>query len=69
LEFPASSEESRLDNLLDFPFGFAIDNLWCGALVIRAVRLSLSVSGQEVDMEDRVNLHRGGEREAIGDGG
>jgi hypothetical protein len=69
LEFPASSEESRLDDLLDFPFGFPIDNVWCGAFVVRTVCLSFAVLGQEVDMKDGVDLHGERERKAIGDGG
>jgi hypothetical protein len=69
LELPVSSVKSRLDDLLDFPLGFAVDNVWRGAFVIRAVGFSLTVSGQEVDMKYGVNLHGGGESEAIGDGG
>jgi hypothetical protein len=66
LEFPASSEESRLDDLLDLPLGFAIDNVRCGAFVVRTVCFGLTVSGQEVDVEDWVDLHRRRESEAIG---
>jgi hypothetical protein len=69
LEFPASSEESRLNDSLDFPFGFTIDNVWCGAFVIRTVCLGFTISGQEIYMKDGVDLHGGGKREAVGDGG
>jgi hypothetical protein len=69
LEFPASSEESRLYDLLNFPFRFAIDDVWRWAFVVRTVGLSLTVSGQEVDVEDWVDLHGCGECETIGDGG
>jgi hypothetical protein len=69
LEFPASSEESRFYDLLDFPFGFAINDLWCGAFIVGTVCFSLSVSGQEVDVEDWVDLHGWGECEAVGDRG
>ena len=49
--------EARLDNLLDFPFGFAIDNVRWGSFIIWTVSLGLSVASQEVDMEDGVDLH------------
>ena len=49
--------EARFNNLLDFPFGFTIDNIRWGSLVIGTVGLGLSIMGQEVDMEDRVDLH------------
>jgi hypothetical protein len=69
LEFPVSAKESRLYDLLDFPFGFAIDDLRCGAFVVRTVRISFMVAGQEVNMEYRVDFHGRGEHEAISDGG
>jgi hypothetical protein len=49
--------EARFDNLLDFPFGFTIDNVRWWSFVIRSVSLGFSITGQEVDMEDRMNLH------------
>jgi hypothetical protein len=69
LELPASSEESRLDDLLDFPFGFTLDDIWCGAFVVRTVGLGLTVSSQEVDMKYGVDLHGGGKCKAVRDGG
>ena len=57
LEVPAFSMEVRLDNLLHFPLGFAIDNVRWGSLVIGTVGFSFPVTSQEVDMEDWVNLH------------
>jgi hypothetical protein len=49
--------EARFDNLLHFPFGFTIDNVRWGSLIIWTVSLSLSIPGQEVDVEDRVDPH------------
>jgi hypothetical protein len=57
--------EARLDNLLDFPFWFAIDKVRQWSFVIRAMGLGLSVASQEVDMEDGVNLHGRGKCQAI----
>jgi hypothetical protein len=68
LEFPASSGESRLDDFLDFPFWFAIDNVWRRSFVIRTVGFGLTVSGQEINVEYGVDLHGRREREAISDG-
>ena len=53
----AFSIEARLDNLLDFPFWFTIDNVRWGSFIIQTVSLGLAIAGQEVDMEDRVDLH------------
>ena len=52
-----SSMKARLDNLLHFPFRFAIDNVRWGSFVIRAVSLGLTVTSQKVNVEDRMNLH------------
>ena len=60
LEVPTFSIEARLDNLLDFPFGFTIDNVRWWAFVIGAVGLSFSITGQKVDVEDGVDFHRWG---------
>ena len=49
--------EARLDDLLDFPFRFAIDNVRWWSFVIGTVGLGLSIAGQKVDMEDGVDLH------------
>ena len=49
--------EAGLDNLLHFPFRFAIDNVRWGAFVIRSVSLGLAITGQKVDMEDGVYFH------------
>ena len=51
------SMEARLDNLLHFPFWFAINDIRWGTFVIRTVGLGFSITGQEVDVEDGVNLH------------
>ena len=58
--------EARLDDLLYFPFGFAIDNVWRRSFVIRAVGLGLSITGQEVNMEHWVDLHGWGKCQAVG---
>jgi hypothetical protein len=57
--------EARLDNLLHFPFWFAIDNVRWGSFIIRTMGLSLPIAGQEVDVEDRVDLHGRGKGQAI----
>ena len=49
--------EARFDDLLDFPFWFAINNVGWWSFVIRTVSLGLTVSSQEVDMEDGVDFH------------
>ena len=49
--------EARLDNLLYFPFWFAIDNVRWWSLIIRTMGFGILITGQEVDMEDRVDLH------------
>ena len=57
LEVLASTVEARLNDLLYFPFRFAIDNVGWRSFVIRTVSLGLSIAGQKVDMEDGVDLH------------
>ena len=47
----------RLDNLLDFPFGFTIDNVRHGLFVVGAMRIGLVVLGEEVDVKDWMDLH------------
>jgi hypothetical protein len=49
--------ESRLDYFLDLPLGFAIDNVRWRSFEIRTVGLGLSITGQEVDVKNGVNLH------------
>ena len=51
------SMEARLDNLLYFPFWFAIDNVRWRSFVIRTMGLGLSVMSQKVNVEDWVDLH------------
>jgi hypothetical protein len=57
LQVPALSVEARLDDLLDFPFGFAINNVGWWLFIVWTVSLGLMVSGQKVDVEDGVDLH------------
>ena len=57
LEVPTFSMKARLDNLLDFPFGFAIDNVRWRSFVVRTMGLGLAITGQKVDMEDGVDFH------------
>ena len=57
--------EARLDNFLYFPLGFAVDNVRWGSLVIGTVGFGFSIAGQEVDMEDWVDLHGWGKGQAI----
>ena len=49
--------EVRLENLLDFPFRFTIDNVWWGSFIIWTMSLGFAISGQKVDVEYRVDLH------------
>jgi hypothetical protein len=49
--------EARFDNLLHFPLWFTIDNVRWGSFVIWTMSLGFVITGQEVDMEDRVDLH------------
>ena len=49
--------EARFDNLLHFPFRFAIDDIRWRSLVIWAVSFGFAITGQEVDVEDGVDLH------------
>ena len=44
------------DDLLDFPFWFAINKVWRGFQEVRAVFLRFIVGGQEGGMEDVVYL-------------
>ena len=53
----ALAVELRLDYLLNFPFRFAINNVWCWSFIIGAVCLSFVVSCEEIDVEDRMDLH------------
>ena len=50
--------EARLEDLLNFSFRFAIDNLWWWSLIVQAVSLGFVVLSQKVYMEDEVNLHQ-----------
>ena len=61
--------EVRFDDLPNFPFWFAIDNLWRWSFIVRTVSVGLVVSGQEVNMEDGMDLHQWREGQVIGDGG
>ena len=65
LEVSAFPIEAGLDNLLDFPFWLAIDNVRWRSFVIRTMSFGLAITGQEIDMEDRVNLHRWWKGQAI----
>ena len=69
LEVSLFSMEARLNNLLYFPFWFAIDNVRWGSLVIGTVGFGFSITSQEVDVEDRVDLHGWGKGQAISYGG
>ena len=57
LKVPAFSMEAGFNDLLHFPFRFAIDNVRWWSFVIWTVGFGLSIAGQEVDMEDRVDFH------------
>ena len=57
--------EARFNDLLNFPFGFSIDNVRWGPFVIRAVGFGLSITGQEIDMENWMDLHGRGKGQAI----
>ena len=69
LKVLALSMEARLDNLLDFPFWFAIDNLWWQSFVIGPMGFGFAISGQEIHMKYGVDLHRQRKSQAIGYGG
>jgi hypothetical protein len=58
--------EARFDNLLYFPFWFAINNVQWQLFVIRTMSLGLAVASQKVDVEDGVDLHGRGKGQAIG---
>ena len=49
--------EARLDNLLYFPFWFSINDVRWGSFVIRTMGLGFPITSQEVDMENRMDLH------------
>ena len=57
LELLVATVESRIDNLLHFPFGFAIDNVWWWLFVVWSVGFCFAVSSQKVYMENGVDLH------------
>ena len=57
LEVPTFSMEAGFDDFLHFPFWFTIDNVRWRSFVIWTVGFGLTVVGQEVDVEDRVDLH------------
>ena len=52
-----STIKLRLDYLLNFPFGFTIDNVRCGSFVVGAVSFHFMVADKEIHMKYRVNLH------------
>ena len=60
LKVSAFSMEAGFDDLLDFPFGFTIDNVRWWAFVVGTVSLGFSITGQTVDVEDWVDFHRWG---------
>ena len=64
-----STVESRLDYLLNFPFGLTINNVWHWSFIIRAVSLYFVVLCEEVDVEDWIDLHQCRESEMVCDGG
>ena len=49
--------EARFDNLLHLPFWFAIDNVRWGAFVVWTMSFGFSITGKEIDVEDRMDLH------------
>ena len=49
--------ESRLDNFLNFPLGFAINNVWHRSFIIGAVGLSFAIMGEKINVEDGVDLY------------
>jgi hypothetical protein len=60
LKFSSASVKSRLDYFLDFPLRFTIDNVRWRSFEVRTMGLGLSITGQEVDVENGVDLHRRG---------
>ena len=61
--------ESRPDNLLNFPLGFTINNVWHRSFIIEAICLSFAIMGEKVNMENGVDLHGWGKSEVIRDRG
>ena len=55
-----STVESRLVNLLNFPLGFTINNVWHGLFVIGAMCLGFAIMGEKINMENGVDLHEWG---------
>ena len=49
--------EARFDDLLNFPFWFSIDNVRWQLFIVRAVGLGRTISGEKINMENRVDLH------------
>ena len=62
-----SSELARLEDFLNFIFFFPIDKVRWGFCEIGSMELSLTIRGQEVYMENVVNLPLWGEFQLIGD--
>ena len=58
----------RLDDLLNFPFGFTIDNVRHELFIIGAVGLSFTILCEEVNMEDQMDLHGCREGQMVCDG-
>jgi hypothetical protein len=50
------------DDLGDFPFGFAVDDVWGRLMVIWSVNGSFVIGGQQRGVEDIVYLPMRGER-------
>ena len=69
LKLLVATMESGVDNLLHFPFGFAIDDVRWWSFVVWPVSFCLAVSGQQVYMKNRVDLHWWRERQAVCHGG
>jgi hypothetical protein len=65
LKIPTFSIEARFNDLLDFPFGFSIDNVGWWVFIIGTMSLGFTITGQKVDMEDRVDLHGWGKGQTI----
>ena len=61
--------ELRLENFLNFPLWFTINNFRHWSFVVWAMGLGLVILGQKIHMKDRVNLHRWREGQAISYGG
>jgi hypothetical protein len=62
LSFSLPSERPDPYDVFDFPFRFAVDDIWGRLVVVRAMNWGLVIGREERGMEDIVYLPMGRER-------